>query len=112
MHTTFLLRAASLLLLPAALAADVIKTDGFSNCIDDPKITVEKMNIQYNKDTNEVVFDVAGSSQKEQNVTATLVVTAYGQDVLQKDFDPCDEANKVDQLCPGKAWQFRCFPHV
>jgi hypothetical protein len=61
------------------------------------------MNIEYNKDTGEVVFDVAGTSNKEQEITASLTVSAYGQQVYKKDFDPCDPASKVAQLCPGKS---------
>lgn len=104
----WLLRASSLLLLPAALAADVLKTEGFTNCLDDPKISVDLMDIQYDKDSNQVTFDVAGRSSEEQNVTATLVVTAYGKEVYQKEFDPCADDTKVDQLCPGKVMQSSC----
>ena len=86
--------------LPAAVfAADVLKTDGFSSCIDNSDIEVTKMNIEYNKDTGAVIYDVAGTSKKEQNVTATMTVYAYGKQVYTKSFDPCDD--DVAQLCPG-----------
>ncbi|EDN07108.1 conserved hypothetical protein [Histoplasma mississippiense (nom. inval.)] len=46
-----------------------------------------------------------GSSSKIQNVTAVLLVEAYGQKITQS-FNPCDEATKVDQLCPVPAGRF------
>ncbi len=96
--------AAFLLLgaLPAgALAADILKTNGFSTCIDNEDIKVEKMDIEYNKQTNMVTFDVAGSSAISQEVMASLIVTAYGQEVYRNDFNPCEEGSRVDQLCPS-----------
>jgi hypothetical protein len=88
--------------LPASvLGGDVLETNGFSLCGAAADIQVQKLNLQFNKDTKEVVFDVAGTSSKSQEVTASLTVTAYGQQVYQKNFDPCDAATKVEQLCPG-----------
>ncbi len=97
-----LLQASSLVLLPAALAADVLKTEGFSTCLEDAQIRVNRMDIAYDKASNQVTFDVSGTSEREQEVIATLVVSAYGRELYQREFDPCDEASKVDQLCPGK----------
>jgi ML-like domain len=97
-----LLQAWNLVLLPAGLAAEILKTQGFSSCMDNAQIKVNKMDIEYDKGTNLVTFDVSGTSEKEQEVIAKLIVTAYGKDVYSKEFDPCDEASKVDQLCPGK----------
>ncbi len=99
------LQASSLLLLPAALAAEILKTEGFSSCMDNAQIKVNTMDIQYDKASNQVTFDVSGTSEKEQAVIATLVVSAYGKEVYRKEFDPCEEGAKVDQLCPGRLWQ-------
>ncbi len=84
------------------LGADILKTSGFTTCLDKSTITVDKLDVQYDRSGNTVTFDVAGSSAKEQNVTASLIVTAYGKQVYQKDFDPCAEDTKVQQLCPGR----------
>ena len=65
-------------------------------------ITVTALDIQYDRTTQQITFDVAGSSSKVENVTAALYVTAYGKQVYQKSFNPCDEGSKVDQLCPGE----------
>ena len=84
-----------------ALAGDVLQTNGFTMCGDSGDIQVQAMNIQYNRVTQQVVFDVAGTSTKVQNVTAALVVQAYGRQVYQKSFNPCDSSSFVAQLCPG-----------
>ena len=83
-------------------ANDVLKTTGFTTCMADSDITVTALDIQYDRTTQQITFDVAGSSSKVENVTAALYVTAYGKQVYQKSFNPCDEGSKVDQLCPGE----------
>ncbi|KAG8165407.1 hypothetical protein KVR01_005682 [Diaporthe batatas] len=83
-----------------ALAADVLRTSGFTNCQQDSAIQVKKVDIEYNKAAGTVTFDVAGSSSKEQKVMAKLNVTAYGIDVYSNQFNPCDNSTFVEQLCP------------
>lgn len=73
--------------------------------MDNAQIRVNTMDIQYDKTSNQVTFDVSGTSEKEQAVIATLVVSAYGNEVYRREFDPCEEGAKVDQLCPGKLLQ-------
>lgn len=86
-------------LLPAAgLAVDVLKTNGFSQCTEMADIQVQRMNIAYDKASNKVKFDVAGTSQIEQKVMATLMVSAFGKQVYEKEFNPCDQ--DIEQLCP------------
>ncbi|KAL4800072.1 hypothetical protein BDV19DRAFT_203854 [Aspergillus venezuelensis] len=87
-------------------AADTLSTGSLSTCLTDSDIQVNKLDITFSKSTKELVFDVSGTNKKEQNVTASLSVTAYGKDVYNKDFDPCDEANYVSQLCPVPAGTF------
>ena len=84
-----------------AFAGDILKTSGFTTCVDNAKITVTALNIQFDRSTKQVTFDVSGTSKAIQNVTASLIVTAYGNQVYQKDFNPCDEGTKVPELCPG-----------
>jgi hypothetical protein len=94
-----------LAILPTALAGDVLKTDGFTTCGNgsDASLKVNKVDISFDRSTNKITFDVSGTSTKQQEVTAELVVTAYGIQVYQQSFDPCDDSTKVDQLCPGKS---------
>lgn len=60
------------------------------------------MNVKYDRSTNKVTFDLAGSSEKVQEVKAVLTVTAYGKEVYRNEFDPC--VQNITQLCP------RMFP--
>ncbi|KAI9762530.1 MAG: hypothetical protein M4579_000333 [Chaenotheca gracillima] len=108
-------RSSSRRLLPLALlaclstavqAVDVLKTSGISSCLPNGAIKVNKVNISFDRTNNQVTFDASGSSATSQNVTASLVVSAYGRQVYQKDFDPCDDDTKVDQLCPVPAGDF------
>jgi len=99
-RTSALALLASTAVLPAVYAESILKTNGFSDCGGDGSITVNKLDISFDKGSNEITFDVQGDSDKEQEVTATLVVDAYGIKVFEQEFDPCDEANKVEQLCP------------
>ena len=85
-----------------ALAGDILQTSGFTTCVDNGKITVTALNIQFDRSTKQITFDVGGTSAEVQNVTASLVVTAYGNQVYQKNFNPCDDDTKVIELCPGK----------
>lgn len=85
-----------------ALANDVLKTTGFTTCLNDPEINVNALNVQFDRSTKQITFDIGGTSSKVQNVTASMSVSAYGKQIYQKDFNPCDEATKVDQLCPGE----------
>jgi hypothetical protein len=85
-----------------ALATDTLSTSGFNLCMTDSAIKVQNLDVTYTRSTNEVVFDVAGTNSKKQNVTATLTVTAYGNELYSKEFDPCGTEIHVDRLCPGK----------
>lgn len=98
--------SALLVTLPARVAAgDVLSNNGFNSCSGNADIKVERLNIKYDKTTRQVIFDVAGTSTKSQEVTAVLTVTAFGRQVYQRDFDPCDPATRVQQLCPGMLLQ-------
>jgi hypothetical protein len=68
----------------------------------DSAIKVQKLDVTYTRSSNEVVFDVAGTNSKEQNVTATLTVTAYGNELYSKTFNPCGDEIHVERLCPGE----------
>ena len=83
-------------------ANDVLETTGFTTCMPNSDVTVTALNIQYDRTTQLITFDVAGTSSKVENVTAALYVTAYGKQVYQKSFNPCEGDSKVDQLCPGE----------
>ena len=88
--------------LPASVAGtQILKTSGFSTCLDNSNLTVNTVDIQYNNENKTVSFNVAGSSTVAMNVTAVLNVTAYGNSVYSNSFNPCDATTFVSQLCPG-----------
>ena len=89
-------------LASGALADQILVTTGFTQCDSDDTIQVNKVDITYNNDAKTVDFDLAGTSKSAQNVTATLIVNAYGQEVYSKSFNPCEAENYVEALCPGK----------
>ncbi|KAL4974527.1 hypothetical protein BDW66DRAFT_139714 [Aspergillus desertorum] len=101
------LTLAALALLPAGgYAADTLSTGSLSTCLTGSDIQVNKLDITFSRSTKTINFDVSGTNTKEQNVTASLSVTAYGNEVYTKEFDPCDGANYVEQLCPVPAGSF------
>ena len=100
-HVTVLFFGGSL--STCASANDILKTSGFTTCIEDSKISVENLHIQFDRQTNQLVFDVKGTSTEEQKTLASLSVSAYGKEVYSREFNPCDNATKVDQLCPSKS---------
>lgn len=91
---------ATLLLATRTIAGDILTTSGFSDCGSDASIKVDKIDITYNNANKTVMFDVAGTSTKEQNVTAHISVSAYGNEIYQRSFNPCDDSTYVQQLCP------------
>ncbi|KAL1962203.1 hypothetical protein VTN77DRAFT_9924 [Rasamsonia byssochlamydoides] len=94
-------------LLPVQiLAGDVLRTDGFTICSQNSTVQVQTFDIEYVRSTQVLTFNVAGTSDEQQYVTASLTVTAYGKEVYQKDFDPCAADSRVDQLCPVPAGSF------
>lgn len=105
----FSLTATTCLVLTASGAlANILSTNGFQSCNKnvDSTITVQRLDIAFDRATNMITFDVAGTSTVQQQVSASLSVTAYGIPVYNNSFDPCAAATKVDQLCPVPAGQF------
>ncbi|KAK6437214.1 hypothetical protein LTR95_006588 [Oleoguttula sp. CCFEE 5521] len=97
--------AAILLGLPATVfAANTLTSNGYSECLSNATIKATALDVTYDRDTRVVKFNVAGSSTIEQNVTANLVVTAYGRQVYQRSFDPCEQ--NITQMCPVPAGDF------
>jgi len=89
-------------LATGVLGDDILVTSGFDNCNNNNSdITVDNVDIKYNNADKTVTFNVAGTSAKEQNVTAKLSVTAFGQNVYSNEFNPCAVGTFVKQLCPG-----------
>jgi hypothetical protein len=106
MRTSSRLIAAIAGLASIVAADDILRASGFTECTDDSNVKVEKVNLSYNNSNKTIIFDVAGSSAKQQNVSAVLEVKAYGNDIYSNKFDPCDPGTFVEQLCPVPAGDF------
>lgn len=81
------------------LGADVLTTNSFSTCLDNSDIQVDALDVTYDRTTRKVKFNIAGESKTAQNVTAKLVVSAYGKQFYEKTFSPCEQGMK--EMCPG-----------
>ena len=100
-----MLPLALLSILPVGvLGGNILSTTGFSSCMNNGTVEVKKLDVSYDKNSRVLTFDVAGSSEIVQNVTATLVVSAYGKQVYTKDFNPCDTG--MPEMCPVPAASF------
>ncbi|KAH7627325.1 hypothetical protein B0T09DRAFT_181287 [Sordaria sp. MPI-SDFR-AT-0083] len=97
---------AGLVMAHGVMGDDILKTIGFDTCEQDAQVSVQKADITYNNADKTVTFDVAGTSNQVQNVTAHLTVTAYGANIYENKFNPCDEGTFVKQLCPVPAGSF------
>lgn len=88
-------------LLPVGILGGILQTEGFSTCLPASVITVDQLDVTYNSGSQIVTFDLAGTSTKEEEVIVSLAISAYGNQVYSKSFDPCDPATKVEKMCPG-----------
>ncbi|KAK7207330.1 hypothetical protein BZA70DRAFT_10070 [Myxozyma melibiosi] len=113
MRFTLLSAATALAALSStALAANTIGTDSFYTCNDgnNATISVSTFSVSYSKTTQNVTFDLAGSSTEAQNVSATIYISAYGIDVFSYSFDFCDEG--IEELCPVPEGSFSASGEV
>ncbi|KAJ5779151.1 TRP-like family [Penicillium paradoxum] len=96
-----------LAIVPRALAGDTLSTNGFNLCMTDSAINIQKMDVTYTRSSGVIIFDVAGTNAKEQKVRAAITVTAYGNELYSKEFDPCGDDIHVDELCPVPKGTFK-----
>ena len=87
-------------LVTGVLGDSILRTSGVTDCGSDPGIRIEKLDISYDNDKQVVTFDVSGTSEKEQNVSAILEVNAYGRKVYENSINPCSSDTPIPQLCP------------
>ncbi|KAJ4412998.1 hypothetical protein N0V85_003608 [Neurospora sp. IMI 360204] len=97
---------AGLIMAQGVMGDDILKTVGFDTCEQDAQVSVQRADVTYNNADKTVTFDVAGTSNQVQNVTAHLSVTAYGANIYENTFNPCDAGTFVKQLCPVPAGTF------
>ncbi|KAF5981028.1 calcium-related spray [Fusarium coicis] len=87
-------------LVTGVLGDNILKTSGVADCGSEPGISIDKLDISYDNDKQTVTFDVAGTSDKQRNVSAILEVNAYGRKVYENSINPCSKDTPIPQLCP------------
>ena len=92
---------AALALLSSSFASDILFTSGFSSCLNDETVIVNNLNLQLDRSTDRLTYNVSGRGLKQLNVTTSFVMVAYGTLALNDSLDPCATDTKIDQLCPG-----------
>ncbi|KAK0283674.1 hypothetical protein LTR35_006133 [Friedmanniomyces endolithicus] len=99
------LSLALLSILPVGvLGGNILSTSGFSSCMNNATVQVQNLDVSYDRTTRILTFNVAGTSDIVQNVTATLLVSAYGKQVYTREFNPCDIG--MAEMCPVPASSF------
>lgn len=68
--------------------------------MEDSKFTASLFNVSFTPDTNTLHISINGVSSIDGNVTATLVVIAYGYNALTRDLNPCDMGEGFQGMCP------------
>lgn len=88
------------------LGSNVLETSGFTDCGSVDGISVNALDIKYDEGSKTVEFNLAGTSDKQRNVSATLSVIAYGNEIYSNSFNPCKIETYIPQLCPLPSGDF------
>ncbi|KAF7542806.1 hypothetical protein G7Z17_g11254 [Cylindrodendrum hubeiense] len=93
-------------LATGVFGSNVLETTGYTDCGSVEGMSVNALDMKYDEGSQMVVFNLAGTSDKQRNVSATLAVVAYGKTVYETEFNPCKLATYIPQLCPLPAGDF------
>ncbi|QIW99624.1 hypothetical protein AMS68_005142 [Peltaster fructicola] len=91
-------------LATVARAGDVLTSNGYQVCQDGGDFEIQKLDASFDRSTRVLNFNLSGTSSKMQKVTAILTIQAYGQQIYQTQFNPCDTS--IMGLCPVPATSF------
>lgn len=69
-------------------------------------------NVSFTPDTNTLHISINGDSSINGNVTATLVVIAYGFNALTKELDPCEMGDDFKGMCPMQEGPIDLESHI
>ena len=103
LRSTISFLSALLVLSPHAYALRLIESKSLTQCQDNSNFTATLFNVIFTPDNNTLTFDVVGVSSIQGNVTAQLLVVAYGFTALNQTLDPCQ--NGLGGLCPMSTGQ-------
>ena len=69
-------------------------------------------NVSFTPDTNTLHISINGDSNINGNVTATLVVIAYGYNALTKELNPCLLGDDFKGMCPMQEGLIQLESHI
>jgi hypothetical protein len=96
--------------LPSSYAIRLIESKSLNPCQDNSNFTASLFNVVFTPDNNTLAFDVVGVSSIQGNVTAELMVIAYGFTALKQTLDPC--TMNLDGLCPMNTGQINIQSNI
>ncbi|KAF1982690.1 TRP-domain-containing protein [Aulographum hederae CBS 113979] len=99
-----LVLSALLYLLPVANARNMLLSTSLNPCMDNSHFSATLFNVVFTPDNGLLSFDINGISAISGNVTAELLVYAYGYKILNKELNPCDN-DDLKGLCPMNTGQ-------
>ncbi|KAK0730253.1 hypothetical protein B0H67DRAFT_561153 [Lasiosphaeris hirsuta] len=73
---------------------------GLSSCQENPIVSVQSLDIQFDYGRKTVNFTIAGTSRETLNVTANLDLSVYGINIPATPLNPCGKDSYVPRLCP------------
>lgn len=95
---------------PLTSAIRLIESKSLNPCQDNSNFTASLFNVVFTPDNNTLAFDVVGVSSIQGNVTAELMVIAYGFTALKQTLDPC--TMNLDGLCPMNTGQINIQSNI
>lgn len=81
-------------------AERIIQSTSLNPCMDNSSFSASLFNVSFSPDTNILNININGVSSINGNVTATLLVIAYGYTALSRELDPCTMGEGFGGMCP------------
>ena len=83
---------------PFASATRLLQSTSLIQCMDNSNFSASLFQVVFTPDNKTLSININGISSISGNVTAEVVVTAYGFQALKEELNPCDLG--LDGLCP------------
>ncbi|KAH8702053.1 DUF907 domain protein [Talaromyces proteolyticus] len=93
---------------PLASAIRLLQSSSLNQCMENSNFTASLFNVVFTPDNRTVQLDIDGFSSISGNVTAELIVTAYGFTAVTLEMNPCKM--NIAGLCPMQTGQIKVNP--
>lgn len=97
----FVLLSAFFCLLSAVAAEDLIKSSALLSCMEDSQFTASSFDVTLYRNNGSANFEISAISTLSGNYTATLLVYAYGFQIIDTDLSLCSISNQLCPMSPG-----------